>query len=302
MSGDLGTLRSLVDYTVKHHFPDYNIQTDDGIIEWLKRIADETALMIAHWMRIGFVHGVMNTDNMSIHGLTIDYGPYGWLEDFNPDWTPNTTDSGRKRYKFGNQAQIGGWNYARLLESMAPLLEQPNKLHKALDYYYETYQNYNNEMWAEKLGLDEFNTGDDKLITELTALLQSVETDMTIFFRLLSSIKEPEISHLNYAFYSGENIPKQEWNVWLNKWWSRVKQNPDQEKMKLANPKYVLRNWMAQLAIDAAEGEDYSVAIELYELLRNPYLEQPEYEEKWFKKRPEWARYRVGCSMLSCSS
>jgi uncharacterized protein YdiU (UPF0061 family) len=302
MSGDLGTLRSLVDYTVKHHFPDYNIQTDDGIIEWLKRIADETALMIAHWMRIGFVHGVMNTDNMSIHGLTIDYGPYGWLEDFNPDWTPNTTDSGRKRYKFGNQAQIGGWNYARLLESIAPLLEQPNKLHKALDYYYETYQNYNNEMWAEKLGLDEFNSGDDKLITELTALLQSVETDMTIFFRLLSSIKEPEISHLNYAFYSGENIPKQEWNVWLNKWWSRVKQNPDQEKMKLANPKYVLRNWMAQLAIDAAEGGDYSVAIELYELLRNPYLEQPEYEEKWFKKRPEWARYRVGCSMLSCSS
>lgn len=302
MSGDLGTLRSLVDYTVKHHFPDYNIQTDDGIIEWLKRIADETALMIAHWMRIGFVHGVMNTDNMSIHGLTIDYGPYGWLEDFNPDWTPNTTDSGRKRYKFGNQAQIGGWNYARLLESIAPLLEQPNKLHKALDYYYETYQNYNNEMWAEKLGLDEFSTGDDKLITELTALLQSVETDMTIFFRLLSSIKEPEISHLNYAFYSGDNIPKQEWNVWLNKWWSRVKQNPNQEKMKLANPKYVLRNWMAQLAIDAAEGGDYSVAIELYELLRNPYLEQPEYEEKWFKKRPEWARYRVGCSMLSCSS
>ena len=302
MSGDLGTLRSLVDYTVKHHFPDYNIQTDDGIIEWLKRIADETALMIAHWMRIGFVHGVMNTDNMSIHGLTIDYGPYGWLEDFNPDWTPNTTDSGRKRYKFGNQAQIGGWNYARLLESIAPLLEQPNKLHKALDYYYETYQNYNNGMWAEKLGLDEFNTGDDKLISELTALLQSVETDMTIFFRLLSSIKEPEISHLNYAFYSGENIPEQEWNVWLNKWWSRVKQNPDQEKMKLANPKYVLRNWMAQLAIDAAEGGDYSVAIELYELLRNPYLEQPEYEEKWFKKRPEWARYRVGCSMLSCSS
>ena len=302
MSGDLGTLRSLVDYTVKHHFPDYNIQTDDGIIEWLKRIADETALMIAHWMRIGFVHGVMNTDNMSIHGLTIDYGPYGWLEDFNPEWTPNTTDSGRKRYKFGNQAQIGGWNYARLLESMAPLLEQPNKLHKVLDYYYETYQNYNNQMWAEKLGLDVFNTGDDKLITELTALLQSVETDMTIFFRLLSSIKEPEISHLNYAFYSGENIPEQEWNVWLNKWWSRVKQNPDQEKMKLANPKYVLRNWMAQLAIDAAEGEDYSVAIELYELLRNPYLEQPEYEEKWFKKRPEWARHRVGCSMLSCSS
>ena len=302
MSGDFQTLRSLVDYTVKHHFPDHNTRTDDDIIEWLKSIADETALMIAHWMRIGFVHGVMNTDNMSIHGITIDYGPYGWLEDFNPDWTPNTTDSGRKRYRFGNQAQIGGWNFARLLESIAPLLDEPIKLNEVLDFYYEVYQNHSNEMWVEKLGLDKFNNGDDELITELTSLLRSVETDMTIFFRLLSSIKTPEISHLTYAFYSRENIPKKEWNIWLNKWWNRVKQNPDQEKMKLANPKYVLRNWMAQLAIDAAEGEDYSVAIELYELLRNPYLEQLEYEEKWFRKRPEWARHRVGCSMLSCSS
>ena len=302
MSGDFQTLRSLVDYTVKHHFPDHNTRTDDDIIEWLKSIADETALMIAHWMRIGFVHGVMNTDNMSIHGITIDYGPYGWLEDFNPDWTPNTTDSGRKRYRFSNQAQIGGWNFARLLESIAPLLDEPIKLNEVLDFYYEVYQNHSNEMWVEKLGLDKFNNGDDELITELTSLLRSVETDMTIFFRLLSSIKTPEISHLTYAFYSRENIPKKEWNIWLNKWWNRVKQNPDQEKMKLANPKYVLRNWMAQLAIDAAEGEDYSVAIELYELLRNPYLEQLEYEEKWFRKRPEWARHRVGCSMLSCSS
>tara|TARA_B100001142_G_scaffold295182_1_gene315969 strand:- start:3724 stop:5253 length:1530 start_codon:yes stop_codon:yes gene_type:complete len=302
MSGDFQTLRSLVDYTVKHHFPDHNTRTDEDIIEWLKSIADETALMIAHWMRIGFVHGVMNTDNMSIHGITIDYGPYGWLEDFNPDWTPNTTDSGRKRYRFGNQAQIGGWNFARLLESIAPLLDEPIKLNEVLDFYYEVYQNHSNEMWVEKLGLDKFNNGDDELITELTSLLCSVETDMTIFFRLLSSIKTPDISHLTYAFYSRENIPKKEWNIWLNKWWNRVKQNPDQEKMKLANPKYVLRNWMAQLAIDAAEGEDYSVAIELYELLRNPYLEQLEYEEKWFRKRPEWARHRVGCSMLSCSS
>ena len=302
MSGDFQTLRSLVDYTVKHHFPDHNTRTDEDIIEWLKSIADETALMIAHWMRIGFVHGVMNTDNMSIHGITIDYGPYGWLEDFNPDWTPNTTDSGRKRYRFGNQAQIGGWNFARLLESIAPLLDEPIKLNEVLDFYYEVYQNHSNEMWVKKLGLDKFNNGDDELITELTSLLRSVETDMTIFFRLLSSIKTPEISHLTYAFYSRENIPKKEWNIWLNKWWNRVKQNPDQEKMKLANPKYVLRNWMAQLAIDAAEGEDYSVAIELYELLRNPYLEQLEYEEKWFRKRPEWARHRVGCSMLSCSS
>ena len=125
---------------------------------------------------------------------------------------------------------------------------------------------------------------------------------MTIFFRLLSSIKEPDINHLKFAFYSEDSIPIDEWNNWLNKWWDRVNGKPNQEKMEQTNPKYVLRNWMAQLAIDAAEKEDYSVAIELYELLKKPYGEQYEYEEKWFQKRPEWARTRVGCSMLSCSS
>ena len=253
-------------------------------------------------MRVGFVHGVMNTDNMSIHGLTIDYGPYGWLEDFNPGWTPNTTDAGNKRYRFGHQAQIGAWNYARLLDSMAPLMEEPEKLYEALEFYYEAYQKHNRGMWVEKLGLEEFNAGDNELVTELTSILQRVETDMTIFFRLLSEIKEPNIDHLRFAFYAEDAIPAHEWNDWLNKWWSRVSGKPSQEKMRRVNPKYVLRNWMAQLAIDAAEKEDYSVAIELYELMKSPYDDQPEYDDKWFKKRPEWARNRVGCSMLSCSS
>ena len=302
MSGDHNTLRSLVNYTVKNHFSNHLTDTDDGLIEWLKEIADRTALMIAHWMRVGFVHGVMNTDNMSIHGLTIDYGPYGWLEDFNPDWTPNTTDSVSKRYRFGNQDQIAGWNFARLLESVGPLMDEPKKLYEALEFYYDTYQKYNNEMWGDKLGFEKFNTGDEEIVIELTSMLRAVETDMTIFFRLLSTIDEPSIDHLRYAFYDEENIPMDDWNVWLKKWWIRVKGVPDREKMNRANPKYVLRNWMVQLAIDAAEKDDYSVSLELYELLKRPYDEQSKFEDKWFKKRPEWARNRVGCSMLSCSS
>tara|TARA_B110000003_G_scaffold236487_1_gene241157 strand:- start:4185 stop:5714 length:1530 start_codon:yes stop_codon:yes gene_type:complete len=302
MSGDHNTLRSLVNYTVKNHFSNHLTDTDDGLIEWLKEIADRTALMIAHWMRVGFVHGVMNTDNMSIHGLTIDYGPYGWLEDFNPDWTPNTTDSVSKRYRFGHQDQIAGWNFARLLESVGPLMDEPKKLYEALEFYYDTYQKYNNEMWGDKLGFEKFNTGDEEIVIELTSMLRAVETDMTIFFRLLSTIDEPSIDHLRYAFYDEENIPMDDWNVWLKKWWIRVKGVPDREKMNRVNPKYVLRNWMAQLAIDAAEKDDYSVSLELYELLKRPYDEQSKFEDKWFKKRPEWARNRVGCSMLSCSS
>ena len=302
LNGNFDTLRTLVDYTVKHHFPNHSTDSDEGLLEWLKQVADETAKMIMQWMRVGFVHGVMNTDNMSIHGLTIDYGPYGWLEDYNPDWTPNTTDAGRRRYRFGHQAQIGQWNFARLLEAISPLMIEPNLLYEALDLYESSIHKYNNQMWAEKLGLREFLHGDEDLVIELNSLLQSVETDMTIFFRLLSAIHEPEIDQLKFAFYDEEKIPVDEWNLWLNKWWARVNGQPDQEKMKRANPKYVLRNWMAQLAIDAAEKDDYSVANELYELLKNPYDEQSEFEKEWFQKRPEWARHRVGCSMLSCSS
>jgi uncharacterized protein YdiU (UPF0061 family) len=302
ITGDIETLRSLVEYTVKHHFPEHNIETDESIIEWLKQIADETALMIAHWMRVGFVHGVMNTDNMSIHGLTIDYGPYGWIEDYDLGWTPNTTDAGRKRYRFGNQAQIGAWNFARLLESIGPLMSDPEMLYQALDFYYESYEKYSNSMWADKLGIEVLKKSDDELIKEMTSLLQSTETDMTIFFRLLSSIDTPDIEHLKFAFYKVDEIPVEQWNDWLNKWWKRADSNPDKTKMNKANPKYVLRNWMAQLAIDAAEKEDYTIAEELCKLLENPYDDQPDFEEKWFQKRPEWARDRVGCSMLSCSS
>ena len=302
LNGDKDTLEKIVDYTVKHHFPKQSILDDSGRIEWLKQIGKETAFMISHWMRVGFVHGVMNTDNMSIHGLTIDYGPYGWIEDYNPDWTPNTTDAHTGRYRFGQQAQIGAWNFARLLESISPLMDEPERLYECLEHYYSAFEESNNASWMNKLGIEAFEEKDADLVRDLVANLQLVETDMTIFFRLLSSLKEPEINQLKFAFYDQDSIPLEKWNKWLMEWWSRVDGNPDREIMLKSNPKYVLRNWMAQLAIDAAEDGDFSIAQELYELLKKPYDEQIEFEKKWFQKRPEWARHRVGCSMLSCSS
>ena len=302
MNGDINTLRTLVDFSVKQHFPNHTTASDEGLVNWLKHVGEETAHMISEWMRVGFVHGVMNTDNMSIHGLTIDYGPYGWIEDFNPNWTPNTTDARTGRYRFGQQAQIGAWNFARLLESISPLMEEPERLYQCLDSYYSAYEGANNSMWSRKLGFDEFLEGDELLVKELTANLQLVETDMTIFFRLLSTLEEPVIEHLAFAFYDPTTIPRDEWNQWLQKWWNRTNGQPNREAMLASNPKFVLRNWMAQLAIDAAEKGDYSIAESLYELLKKPYNEQMEHEEQWFQKRPEWARHRVGCSMLSCSS
>ena len=300
--GDIPTLKSLLEHTITHHFPEHDGTTDKGLVQWLSHVAEQTALMISHWMRVGFVHGVMNTDNMSIHGLTIDYGPYGWLEDYNPGWTPNTTDLRTRRYRYGQQPQIGAWNIARLLEAMVPLMEQPDLLHDVLDGYTNAYSTFQNEMWAMKLGLEEFRDDDESLIRDLNELLQRVETDMTIFFRLLSSIQEPTIQSLADAFYDPTTIPTEEWNAWLLTWWQRVHSNPDRKAMLFSNPKYVLRNWMAQLAIEAAESGDLSVCKELYTVLLNPYDEQVEFEEKWFQKRPEWARHKIGCSMLSCSS
>jgi uncharacterized protein YdiU (UPF0061 family) len=301
-TSDIDTLRSLVDHTVRTHFPTQSANDDTGRIAWLSQIAEDTALMVSHWMRVGFVHGVMNTDNMSIHGLTIDYGPYGWLEDYNPGWTPNTTDSSTRRYRYGQQPQIAAWNLARLLESMVPLMEDPELLHNVLNAYTDAFDVQHNRMWAEKLGLGTFIADDESLIRDLNALLQEVETDMTIFFRLLSSIETPDVSELSHAFYDEQTIPVESWNSWLERWWVRVDSMPNRSTMLKANPKYVLRNWMAQIAIDAAHMGDYSVCERLHQLLKNPYDEQQEHEDEWFQKRPEWARSKVGCSMLSCSS
>ena len=176
------------------------------------------------------------------------------------------------------------------------------RLNAVLDYYYKSYHEYSNRMWAGKLGIVNFEEEDQELINELISNLQMSEIDMTIFFRLLSSMKDPEKNHLKPAFYNEDEVLSEKWDEWLAKWWHRVDGNPEELAMLGANPKYVLRNWMAQMAIDSAEDGDYSVAMELHEMLKDPYAEQPKYEEKWYRKRPEWARNRIGCSMLSCSS
>tara|TARA_Y100000758_G_C15848099_1_gene348231 strand:- start:114 stop:659 length:546 start_codon:yes stop_codon:yes gene_type:complete len=181
-------------------------------------------------------------------------------------------------------------------------MDEPELLHEVLYGYTDSYATFQNEMWASKLGLDEFKNEDESLIRDLNELLQLVETDMTIFFRLLSSLQEPSVKSLSDAFYDPATIPMAEWNAWLTTWWGRVNSAPNREVMLSSNPKYVLRNWMAQLAIEAAEAGDQSICQELSILFKNPYDEQIELEEKWFKKRPEWARHKIGCSMLSCSS
>ena len=175
--GDVELLRKLVHYTIKNDYPQLGEPSPEVYLTWLTEVCRRTAIMLVHWQRVGFVHGVMNTDNMSILGLTIDYGPYGWLENYDPGWTPNTTDASGKRYRFGNQPQIALWNLARLAESLYPLIEKIEPLQEALTVYSDTFKQAYNEMMAGKLGLQSFDPAIDETLTdELFQVLQLVLT------------------------------------------------------------------------------------------------------------------------------
>nr|WP_203415427.1 YdiU family protein [Candidatus Scalindua japonica] len=314
-------LQQLLDYTIRTDFPHLGEPSPDIYLAWFEEVCRRTAEMVVHWMRVGFVHGVMNTDNMSILGLTIDYGPYGWLEGYDPDWTPNTTDAGLHRYCFGKQPQIAYWNLAQLSHAISPLVERAELLKGVLKSYIKEYEYGWQSMMAKKLGLNAFDSEtDDELVTELQAILQLAETDITIFFRQLAKIDFelkpmgdvrdvtlPET--LMNAFYVPDQLTDDHVvriGNWIRRYGERVRKDGTlndkrRRRMNAINPKYVLRNYLAQLAIDKAEQGDNSMVNELLELLRHPYDEQPD-KEDYAEKRPDWARHRAGGSMLSCSS
>ena len=311
---DLVTLKLVTDYTIKHHFPNIISDGAEKYLAFFKEVAQTTLDMIVHWQRVGFVHGVMNTDNMSIHGITIDYGPYGWLEDYDPNWTPNTTDRQYKRYRFGNQPNIALWNLYQLANALFPLINDAKPLEAILNDFGSDYKVEYLNMMRDKLGLKIIKDEDAVLIESLTELLPVIETDMTIFFRNLGDVQKLDSATIAFdkiavAFYDEKNISDsilENWHTWLGYYANRINEEvvTDSERkaqMNTVNPKYVLRNYMAQLCIDDADKGDYSLLNELFELLKKPYDEQPA-SQKWFAKRPDWARDKVGCSMLSCSS
>ncbi|MBZ0120856.1 MAG: YdiU family protein, partial [Sandaracinaceae bacterium] len=334
-------LAALADYTITTHFPELGAPSREVYARWLAEIARRTAMMIVGWMRVGFVHGVMNTDNMSVLGLTIDYGPYGWLEGFDPSWTPNTTDAGGRRYCFGEQPRMAWWNLVCFANALVPVVGAVEPLQEALRTYPDTLERERHRAMLAKLGLREDQgaprEADVELVDALFEVLQRVETDMTIFFRKLAQApieRMPALgraqsdapsdvlsgeqsgeqvddaalaSALSDAFYTAPSREDVEaLGAWTRAYAARARaeglsHEARRARMDAVNPKYVLRNYLAQLAIDEAEQGDGRKIGELLEVLRRPYDEQPEHET-YAAKRPEWARHRVGCSMLSCSS
>jgi uncharacterized protein YdiU (UPF0061 family) len=315
-TGEIELLRQLVDYSLVTDFAELSATPRrDGYLAWFTEICRRTAELVVHWMRVGFVHGVLNTDNMSILGLTIDYGPYGWLEDYDPSWTPNTTDAQGRRYCYGNQPQIVLWNLVQLANAIYPLIEESEPLQAALDVYRKTFQHRWRQALADKLGLTGREEGGDGLMQRILELLAERHLDMTIFFRRLADLPADHSVPIDFpgffadAYYqdaTGE-ADQAPLNDWLAAYRSRLGTVTGEERqrrrtmMNRVNPKYVFRNYLAQLAIDQAEQGDASLVEELLEVLRRPYDEQPG-KEKFAQRRPEWARNRAGCSMLSCSS
>lgn len=310
---DHKNLKVLVDFTINQHFQHLGKPSKATYIKFFAEVSALTLKLIIHWQRVGFVHGVLNTDNMSILGLTIDYGPYGWLEGFDFGWTPNTTDREHKRYRYGNQPNMGLWNLYQLANALYPLIEDAKAMEAILEKYTVDFEIESEKMMRAKLGLTIEDVSDVALIQDLENILQLTETDMTIFFRNLGDFKKDESSNgikiIHEAFYHPTEISetiKQRWHAWFESYSKRLQTElvPDHERknqMNGVNPKYVLRNYMSQLAIDKANQDDYLLIDELFQLLKTPYDEQPEHQ-KWFAKRPEWARHKVGSSMLSCSS
>ncbi len=337
--GELDLLRALADFTIRHYFRHLldGRSTIDGEVyaAWFAEVGDLTCELIVEWMRVGFVHGVMNTDNLSIHGLTIDYGPYGWLDDYDPNWTPNTTDAGGRRYRFGYQPQIAQWNLLQLGNALLPLVGEAEPLEASINGFVDSFRSRYRTMMLAKLGLEPSPgdaAADDELIDGLGTVLTATETDMTIFFRRLAElpmavdVDGPAVEGgdattdersrlvlgdegLGPAFYRPDTIDtdaRRSILGWVADYRRRVlaagiKDDDRAAAMNTVNPCYVLRNYLAQLAIDAAEAGDHSVIDRLATVLRTPYDVQPGAEDL-AGRRPDWARTRPGCSMLSCSS
>ena len=310
--GELAELAQLVNFAIERDFPHITGSEETRRSAWFREVCERTAVMVVHWMRTGFVHGVMNTDNMSILGLTIDYGPYGWLDDYDPDWTPNTTDAGGRRYRYGHQPAVAQWNLVQLANAIAPLFSANDALQQGLDRYVSLYREQFAEMTCAKFGFLQDSDSAQDMMAEAYAMLVECELDYTRFFRALAQLPEelPEsdavllLSDVGYD-ETKLDVHRAALDSWIRRWHAGVDQTDShaarRARMNAVNPRFILRNYIAQQAIELAERGDESMIDTLLDVLRRPYDEQPEHDTL-MQRRPQWALHKAGSAMLSCSS
>lgn len=288
-------LKVLGEHVLSCHFPTC-LQQDVPYAAFFREVVERNAELIAHWQAYGFCHGVMNSDNMSILGITFDYGPFAFLDDFDANFICNHSDDAG-RYSFSNQVPIAHWNLAALGQALTPFVEV-ERLRDILALFLPLYQAHYLDLMRRRLGLQVAADGDEELVQQLLTLMQGSAVDYTRFFRELGdSTPESALSRLREDF-----VDLTGFDIWATTYRQRTEteggsQAERKARMHRANPRYVLRNYLAQNAIDAAERGDYAPVRELHAVLSRPFDEQAGFE-RYAERPPEWGKHLE----ISCSS
>ncbi len=319
-------LRQLADFVIDHFYPACREpaagQPGNAYAALLAAVALRTASLMAGWQAVGFMHGVMNTDNMSILGLTIDYGPFQFMDGFDPGHICNHSDP-TGRYAYNRQPPVAFWNLMALAQALMPLIGESDHALAALEPYKTAFPQALQARMAAKLGVAEPGEQHHALAESLLGLMARERTDYTLTWRRLTEHVAGAPADTFTELFVDRAAAGHSWSPctgrtsstaaylehlagWLDRYRARLRHDglDDRERkqrMDAVNPKYVLRNYLAQLAIDDIAAGNFSLTSELLDVLRRPYDEQPG-RERFAEKRPEWARHRPGCSMLSCSS
>jgi uncharacterized protein YdiU (UPF0061 family) len=295
-------LRTLADYVIKSFYPDLQ-QAENPYLALLTEVTKRTACMIAQWQAVGFMHGVMNTDNMSILGLTLDYGPFGFMEAFDVDHICNHTDQGG-RYSYSNQVPVGHWNCYALANALLPLIKDTEAAQAALEVYVDAYGEKFDELLHAKLGLATVEPEDRALFDDMFKLMQENHPDFTLFFRRLGGLRLDVLDadmRVADAPLRDLFLDRPGFDAWAARYRERLRREHSvdaarKQAMDGVNPKYVLRNYLAQTAIEKAQNGDFSEVHKLLALLERPFDEQPEHES-YAALPPDWASHlEVSCS------
>lgn len=304
---EFDTLQKLTDFTIENYFPEIDPSADDRYLSFFKEISKRTADLMVEWYRVGFVHGVMNTDNMSVLGLSIDYGPFSFLDEYDLNFTPNTTDLPGRRYAFGNQGKIAQWNLWQLANALYPLIKDEKKLEEVLNEFPEYFWKKHDEMWTKKLGFGDYLPDDEILIADIQKVLQDLKADHTLFFCQLGKLEEDSDIQVLFGDICYDIPNEKQWQALeatIKKYRQRLLKNTlstTQSKalMNANNPKFILRNYLLFECINELNIGKKELLNKIIVALQNPYQEiYPEFSVK----RPAQYDGQSGCSMLSCSS
>lgn len=294
-------LKLLLDNVIEHYFP-HLLTEKNPCLAFLNEVIESTALLIAKWQAVGFAHGVMNTDNMSIHGVTLDYGPFGFVEQFNPQYICNHSDH-QGRYAFAKQPEVGLFNVSCLAQALLPVLhtdadEAVALAKNALQAYQPKFLAHYATLMGLKLGFTDASDGDDKIVSSLLNLLETDKVDYTIFFRQLSQQSSAE-NKMQCRDLFIDRAAFDQWHESYEQRLAAAKVSPEDrsEQMKQVNPKFILRNYIAELVIRKAQDEnDYTELENLMTILSDPFAEHEAFEH-YAGHPPAWAeQIEVSCS------